>query len=344
MVSGNAVGGMLLEEAVLHLLRRSGYKTIEAVGTDPTLEMGPAGICVKGRGTKHQIDAIADFLVSQPFSNPQRLLVESKYYPKNPVQLETIRNSVGVLKDVNEFWSPTNQPGLYKKRFHYSSAIVAATTFTKNAQEYAFAQDIFLIPLRNSLHFVPILQAITRVVRLFKPNIRPNIRNQTLDQPGLTLSNLRRDVRHALRGANHRDTFPYVSARIAGQLLEFISACQEIDYCLIAVLEGGFPLFLVPAKGISLGGLRSPTRVRIRWVNGAWYLTDRADRKLFSFDLPPSLFDLYEESGMLTRRGVANMKEQYMASFQTIVLESEQPKVINFLLDREWLAEIRAHL
>lgn len=69
---------MLLEEAALHLLHRSGYRTVDAPGTDPTLCNVGAGLAVRGRGSEHQIDVIADFVVHQPFSNPQRLLVESK--------------------------------------------------------------------------------------------------------------------------------------------------------------------------------------------------------------------------------------------------------------------------
>lgn len=60
------VRGMLLEEAILYLLKASGYRTIDRydVNTDPTLTMGGAGIQVAGRGTKHQIDAIADYRVT----------------------------------------------------------------------------------------------------------------------------------------------------------------------------------------------------------------------------------------------------------------------------------------
>ena len=57
------VRGMLLEEAILHLLRHSGYKTVLTYTDDDTLEQVGAGIAVRGRGSKHQIDAIADFLL-----------------------------------------------------------------------------------------------------------------------------------------------------------------------------------------------------------------------------------------------------------------------------------------
>jgi hypothetical protein len=93
------VRGMLFEEAVLYLLRQTGYRTVDATSGDPTLQTHPAGLAVVGRGARHQIDAIADYLVGQPFSHPQRLLVEAKCFTgKKPVGLEVTRNAVGVLR------------------------------------------------------------------------------------------------------------------------------------------------------------------------------------------------------------------------------------------------------
>jgi len=54
------IRGMLLEEVALHLLRRSGYRTVDAPGNDPTLCNVGAGLAVRGRGSEHQIDAIAE--------------------------------------------------------------------------------------------------------------------------------------------------------------------------------------------------------------------------------------------------------------------------------------------
>ena len=78
MASAHQVRGVLLEEAVLMLLRAAGYRTVTHAGTDPTLGTCAAGLTVLGRGTCHQIDAIADLRIGQPFSNPQWLLVEAK--------------------------------------------------------------------------------------------------------------------------------------------------------------------------------------------------------------------------------------------------------------------------
>ena len=110
MATINQIRGMLLEEAILYLLRISGYRTIEDAADDETLRIGRAGIEVVGRGGAHQIDAIADFSLTPPFSYSQRLLLEAKcYHSRTPVSLAVIRNAVGVLRDVEEHWFTTNQ-------------------------------------------------------------------------------------------------------------------------------------------------------------------------------------------------------------------------------------------
>src|SRR5258708_3656946 len=101
------IRGLLLEEVLLHLLETTGYTTIQTRGNDPTLENGGAGLKVKGRGCSHQIDAIADFRISHPFSHPQCLLVEAKRFKKGEkVSIEVARQAVGILKDVGEHWVP----------------------------------------------------------------------------------------------------------------------------------------------------------------------------------------------------------------------------------------------
>lgn len=67
MATISQIRGMLLEEAVLHLLRTSGYTPVLSAGSDPTLYDGHSGLEVFGRGGKHQIDAIADPIISLPF-------------------------------------------------------------------------------------------------------------------------------------------------------------------------------------------------------------------------------------------------------------------------------------
>lgn len=83
--SDEQLRGALLEEALLCILRSSGYQAIIGKGRDNTLKEGKSGLEVMGRGAWHQIDAIADFMLTPPFCNPQRLLIEAKFCEKKLV-------------------------------------------------------------------------------------------------------------------------------------------------------------------------------------------------------------------------------------------------------------------
>src|SRR5688572_25790108 len=188
------IRGMLLEEVLLHLLRATGYRTIEMLGSDDTLEIGPAGLCVRGRGCRHQIDAIAEFQVPHPFSHPQRLLVEAKCFkPGMRVGIEVPRNAVGVLKDVSEFWSLIDGAAIPKQRYHYQYALFSATDYTRDAQRYAFAHDIYLIPLGRSKH----IRAIVRTNRAISP-VEFGSATMNID---VSVSALRERIRQGLRNS-----------------------------------------------------------------------------------------------------------------------------------------------
>ena len=155
MPTGGQIRGMLLEEIILKALDAAGYDTV-LVPDGKQIHPGGAGLEVEGRGTRHQIDAIAAYYFQQPFSHPQRLLVEAKCCAGG-VGLEVIRNAVGVFKDIAEFWNSTH---LGEQRWHYQYAVFSAKSFTRDAQAYAFAQDVYLFPLWNSVFFRAILQAV----------------------------------------------------------------------------------------------------------------------------------------------------------------------------------------
>ena len=176
------------------LLRASGYSTVSRSRGDPTLSEGPAGLNVLGRGGKHQIDAIADLRIGQPFSNPQRLLVEAKAYSEDrKVALPIVRGAVGVLKDVSEYWvtNGPDQPATARRRYHYQFAIFSTSEFTADAQSYAFAQDVYLLPLRGSSFFSPVVRAIEDATEAI-----PADRNGRVD---VVLSDVRYTLRNQLQ-------------------------------------------------------------------------------------------------------------------------------------------------
>jgi hypothetical protein len=335
MAKISQVRGMLLEEILLHLLRAAGYRTIEEADTDDTLNDGAAGLEVLGRGCKHQIDAVADFMVPHPFSHRQRLLVEAKCFSDgNPVGVEIVRNAVGVLKDVSEFWVTSGSEAIPKSRYHYQYALFSATGDTVPAQRYAYAQDVYLIPLSKSRFIASAIQAIRTISTSdFGLPVQSNI--------PVRLREMRLLVRAALRSPlavpYHDDYGPMLRTK----LNNLISETLQIRYALLGVLGKGFPVFLTPSRDLALNSLPSVINVRVRWDQRGWYLDSLEDERLFSFDLPPELFELYAEEGVLSPRQAINLKQETMRTFYAFRTTGNDVSVLRFELDGQWLETIR---
>lgn len=330
------IRGMLLEEAVLHLLRRSGYQTVDDPGTDPTLCTVGAGLAVHGRGCDHQIDAIADFNIHPPFSNPQRLLVEAKCFnERKHIGIDVVRNAVGVLKDASEFWVAGRSALAGRVRYHYQYAVFSATTFSSVAQRYAFAQDVYLFPLNRSRYFRPILNAIRRLM----PD-RSAIGRQSFASPH-QLSRFRSSVREALRAGEAHPEIPRITFEFHLDVQAFLEACWGLRFALVGVLGGRFPVLLSPSEAVRDGVLEDRTRVRIFWNENGWFIGGTDNEILFSFDLPDELFELYAKDGFLSPGRALDLKEEIMNDFQVIEMINGRARLISFALDNDWIASIR---
>ncbi len=332
------IRGMLLEEALLYLLRITGYSTVEDAGSDPTLHNGHSGLEVLGRGSRHQIDAVADFLVAQPFSHPQRLLVEAKCYSENhPVELRIIRNAVGVLRDVCEYWIPPIGNAAPKHRYHYQYALFSASGYTINAEKYAFVQDIYLIPLARSSYIAPIIRTIRNLSH-------ESFCASKLNKVNINLSALRRSIRKRIRNEQETNLHELVPEDALPFLEEFCRSCQRIGSAILAMIAKRFPVFLVPGPGVHLDQLQDFQKVRIFWDEQGWYLQSIDGRNLFSFDLPPNLFELYAEQGVLTATRAIELKAEVLSEFQTVLMVNDHIRVITLRLDTEWLSQVRDRL
>jgi hypothetical protein len=339
MATISQVRGMLLEEAVMQLLRTAGYGVVEKAGSDPTLCDGHSGLEVLGRGGRHQIDSVADFRVCAPFSHPQRLFVEAKCYsPQYPVGLPIIRNAVGVLKDVSEWWNPPAGLGATSGtgRYHYQYAVFSASGYTLDAERYAFAQDIYLIPYERSRYIAPVIQAIRQVTH-------QDLGARAWNAIDIDLTSLRHAVRGLLQGRVNNLT-PFTIA-VAPAVRSFVEAVSAIKGTLFAVMGRQFPVHLIPAPPLDVRELRDHYEVRIWWDDRSWYLEDTRDqRPLFSFDLPPELFNLYAEDGRLTESRALDLKSEMLNSFQAVVNVEDTMRLITFDLDRNWIAGVRQQI
>lgn len=323
------IRGALLEEAILYLLRSAGFSLVTSPTSDPTLSAGASGMEVRGRGANHQIDAIADLPFSPPFTHPQRLLVEAKFL-KKPVGIEVIRNSVGVGKDVNEYWHRERPHGPAAVRYHYHHAVISASGFSAPAQEYAFAQDVFLFPLQDS-------HRLDQVVRSIRNLKGANFGHPTGKGIGVRLDRLRSEIRHRL---------PNLDDRLVTEdwdLQQYARTVRGVGAAVIGMAGGFFPLLLVPEHRDLLGTLDSDLEVRIRFDGRGWYI-EREHTRLFSFQLPGRLFQLYARGGRLTAQGALDMKRAFFRRLDLVHAEQGVPRLTRLMLDMDWIDTLETRI
>lgn len=322
--------GMLLEEFVLHLLKTSGYRTVLSEIGDPSLSRTGAGICVEGRGGKHQIDAIADYNIPHPFAHPSRLLVEAKAYSSRyGIGIEVIRNAVGVMHDVNEWWWKDDMATTYKRHI-YNYAVFTLDRFSIASQMYAFAHGIFLVPLGRSGAFRPVIEPMRRAGASMQMNGRPGRR-------------WLHELRMAVRGRfnNQRQTTGNTEIDI---FCEFV--INRYEGAVLANLGGKIPVFLLPTHGtlervFATARQGSHVYVRVFWDDDGWYLDDIMGQRLFTFDLPDQIVSQYAQNGRLTQGEAINLKHQELSDFDAVLVWNGEVARVRFSLDGEWIDRLR---
>jgi hypothetical protein len=203
----------------------------------------------------HQIDAIADLRIGQAFTNPQRLLVEAKFYASDrPVNLPIVRSMAGVLKDVSEYWVAKSRSRPAAVRYHYQAAIFSASRFTSEAQDYAFAQDIHLLPLRGSSNFAPVIRAIEEATAGLPVTREGQVRD-------VRLKEVRKDLRYQLQpdlGSGNPVQGHYWLNRVR-------DATAAIRDSLVATLGHAFSVFLTPHRPDVIESLRPYEEIEIHF-------------------------------------------------------------------------------
>jgi hypothetical protein len=111
------------------------------------------GLVVRGRGANHQADVLGELVLPTPFSLPIRLFVEAKYRRRHAVGLPAVRNAHGVIYDINQQYASATarRHAVPMRRYQYQYALFSATGFSRDAQQYALAQQISLIDLSGSV-------------------------------------------------------------------------------------------------------------------------------------------------------------------------------------------------
>lgn len=146
MISLEALRGLVLEETLARLLVDSGYTLlVDPMQDRDALRAGRHGLLVRGRGADHQADALGELLAPTPFGLPVRLFVEAKYRDR-PTGLADVRNAHGVIDDVNQHYARRGRRSPLR-RHDYRYSLFSTSGFSRNAQEYALAQQLSLVDL-----------------------------------------------------------------------------------------------------------------------------------------------------------------------------------------------------
>ena len=101
----------------------------------------------------------------------------------------------------------------------------------------------------------------------------------------------------------------------------------------------------VPGEGVEPSALAPVTSVGIGIQQGEWFLHEPDTRaRLFSFDLPPDLFELYAREGVVSRERAVDLKAEYLSEIHAVITDEGQIRIIRFTLDPGWLERVRAAL
>jgi hypothetical protein len=329
----------MLEEAVLFLLKKVGYKIVRepSDSLDRTdLKVDHSGLEIQGRGTWHQIDAIAEQHQTPAFMFPLRLLVEAKCYPNQRVGIPVVRNSIGVHKDISEnyFTKHRTRGGNAAVRFNYQSAIFSVSGYTKPAIDYAVAHQIFLIEYKGIPLIEPVIQAIER------------IETDSLTENGTrNISSARRVFRDILEDQFPDDHLaPYFTEEGIEAIQSASRALHQIGGSYFGMLQGRWPLHLLTDSPLPASIFHSDVvHCRLQGdKNGNWRFTPSnitpESNNWFGlhFFLPPELARLMEQHWD-DPHAIAREKSERFSFISLSGYIGEVWRNVRIELDRDWL-------
>lgn len=341
MATITQIRGALLEEAVLYLLRKVGYDTYDPAALLPhhlhDMRSGHSGLEVRGRGTWHQLDALALWKHSPAFMYPLHLVVEAKCYAAHrPVGVEIPRNSVGVLKDISENYFTYSRRGhsFRGPRYNYTAAIFSTSGFTQGAVEYAIAHQVFLIQYEN----VPAIQPLVDAILEFDQHC-VTVRGQQ------AISAARKFYRRSLAGTDE-EVMPGELSEKGRELLRgsVTAAARAIRGSYFGMLQGQWPLHLLRRTPLPAAAFAEDVvRCRVHGNNrGEWKFVpidfQPGDDGWFEleFSLPPLVAELVQSSWG-DPIAVANLKQQHFSHIDLSGIIGGIRRSVRLELDREWI-------
>jgi hypothetical protein len=345
----SAARGAILEELVLHLLAKVGYRTVQADKTEGTRD-GHSGLEVKGRGAWHQIDALAAFDRTPAFMYPLRVMVEAKCYSAgSSVGIEVVRNSVGVLKDISENYFAFrpikgDDPEIQVPRFNYHAAIFSTSGYSSAAQRYAIAHQVFLIQYSRIHVLEPVIQGLLALnpTHLAKKAALPSHKTMT--------ALLREELRQMLTLGEAPVSSQFNILNPAGRRHvreNIVTPLLAINGSYFGMLQGKWPMHLLSRKPLppavfarrddvpcKIYGRNSDrwSFVPVEWNEGDinWFRLD--------FDIPEEILELVKAVGS-DPMALAQVKHEQFSTLDLSGRIGDIYRQVRLRLDEEWFEQ-----
>lgn len=343
----SAVRGVILEELVLYLLSLVGYRIVTA-GEEGTRD-GHSGLEVRGRGEWHQIDALAAFDRTPAFMYPLRLMVEAKCYARrSPVQIEVARNAVGVLKDITEnyFTFPSAVAASHDvqaPRFNYHAAVFSTSGYSKGAQRYAIAHQIFLIQYQRIRLLEPVVDALLE------------LQSEHFVEPRMhrVVATRSKVLRAQVRAMLNSDLPIYVGNHLGLSDLgirymrdNVIQPLLAIEGSYFGMLQGKWPMHLLARSSLppALFATRDEVACRVYgresdrwWFSPVGVPEGSSEWFQLEFDIPEQILE-FVQTAWGNPLELANVKQQQFSFLDIAGRIGGIQRQVRLRLDEEWLA------
>lgn len=356
MASIGQVRGALLEEIVLFLLGKTGYRTIEA-GEEGTRQ-GTAGLEVEGRGEWHQIDALAEVGLTPPFMYPLRLIIEAKCQSER-VDLPVVRNTVGVLKDIVENHFSNHRIAaswkndvLHIQPYNYHAAIFSASGYAETAQNYAFAHQIFLIQYKR----IPLIRSLVDTLLLLRPQ---HFRGASISRKkprvqfdANALSRVRYAFRKFLRHESTTDVFSeFLDEEGVTVIMPlFLESLHKVGGSYYGIIRGKYPVHLLSENELPASLFQNtdslPCHLRFKSASRCWFFCPAMhkgeDESYFElqFDMPEQIAELLDLVWDDPARR-ADTKETFVSHVDLTGKIAGITRHVRLELEREWLEQFK---
>lgn len=335
------VKGYLLEIVLAKLLKVNGYDLVTSTDNE-IVDLPRNGLNIKGRGGYHQFDSLGTFRITPPFTYPNRLFLEAKFYTSNKVGIDRVRMGIGILQDVNTnyFTVDMTEQELKLPKYNYNYAIFSTSGFTDDAQRLALAHKIYLMDL-SSGYYKWIKDFINQIVdRLFR-----RYSANSDDISSSIFNNFKVDFSSWVNNLSGNQLYRWFDFDYQRSVInEFVNQMQDVRSIYIASTKSSQIIALIPDDDEDFRNslLRNPHQeVTITWnedENDVWIVrpTRNYVQYRITFQLPSVIRDYIFNNSVNQYESAYDEKRRSFGMLSFIAyLEGGNPTLCTLKFDEE---------